>query len=124
LLKAFHDVEARGYIYYPFDLEETRSYWNKSSDPYYAFVEDCIIFESTASTLKKNLYSAFITWCTEKKLATKNSNIFSREIYKYLIIHGVQDGRKTVEGKNIRAWNGLRLTNQEEKDQDQQTLDE
>lgn len=123
-IKALKDIEERGYIYYPYTIEETKDYWLKSSDPLYALVEEHIEFESTAKLSKSDLYDKYRDWSIENKLAVKQSNIFSREIKKYL--KGVKDGVTTIKGKNTRVWEGIRLKETEPfiEDDEQITLDE
>ena len=124
LLKALKDVMQRGYVYCPFSIDEKRDLWNSSSDPYYKFVEECIIFDMTSITTKADLYTCFIKWVDEKKLPTKEHNVFSREIAKHLIIKGIQDGNTMIAGKHQRTWAGLRLVTDEERLKKQKTLDD
>jgi P4 family phage/plasmid primase-like protien len=91
-------------------LEEVRSFMQKGSNPIREFVDQYIIADPDAETLKEELYLSYVEFCKNLGYPYKADNVFSR-FFKPELPHGaiVTEGqpRKT---SHKRTWKGILCT--------------
>jgi len=88
-------------------VEETRDYYQKLSDPVFAFIDDRCNIDPNAWIIKTQLYAAYIEYCNKKKLMKLSQTAFTIELKKQIQLH---EERKTIEkGRRERVWFGIEL---------------
>jgi len=95
--------------------------YTKASDPIKAFLEDETVEDPNGWVAKQELYRAYVEYVNSHKLqAPVTQHTFFQSIPKYV---KVTTERKNVKGERIRAYVGIRLKNEQEKeDEENETL--
>jgi len=97
--------------------EDMRIYYQKLSNPVFAFIEDECTLDSESAITKADLYSAFVKYADLKKLGKVSLTAFSLDMKA----QGLKDYRGSDE-KRTSYWHGIRLTTDQEREE--KTLDE
>ncbi len=105
MLHRYDKILKKGFSYTKTTLE-TKEMYIKTSDPIGAFVTEKIVQASKGVVTKHELYNAYIEYCKTRKLPIVYSNIFSKNLRKYI---KVEDCRPKIKGKRVTAWRGIEL---------------
>jgi len=103
--------------------DEIMELYTRASDPVKSFLDEQTVEDPNAYIVKQDLYSAYVEYVNSHKLASPLSQTsFFRNILKY---RRLATERKTVKGQRVWVYIGLRLKNEQEKEEenDQETLD-
>jgi putative DNA primase/helicase len=106
---------------YSKSVDEIMEIYTKASDPIKAFLEDETVEDPNGWVAKQELYRAYVEYVNSHKLqAPVTQHTFFQSIPKYV---KVTTERKNVKGERIRAYVGIRLKNEQEKeDEENETL--
>lgn len=89
------------------NVEETRAEYIARSDPIWGFAEECLIMESEAYEVKADVYEAYKDYCKQHTFVVAPSNIFSRDLKKYVAFTHCQRTIKLKRG--VPCYSGIRL---------------
>ena len=98
------------------NVEEIREYYEKLSNPIYAFINDICLQEDNAGITKREFYDALMKYCEDKNLSKPTTTYTTQEMKRLRF----EDGQRH---DGSRIWKGIRLKTDEEKKEDK-TLDE
>ena len=90
------------------DLEDIRQYYEKLSNPIFAFLNDTCIQEDNAEISKKEFYDGLMKYCEDKKIS-KPTTVYTTQEMKRLRI---DEGQKH---EGTRIWKGIRWKTDTEK---------
>jgi putative DNA primase/helicase len=93
--------------------DEVRQYYQKLSDPLFAFLEDCCQQGHNQQVSKSDLYSGYVLYCENNKLTKTNQSQFTKELKKHVSI--LREERPQIDGVRVRVWKGIGLLKQYEK---------
>ncbi len=91
------------------NVEEIRLYYEKLSNPIYAFTEENCIKQTDGEIPKKEFYMKLMTYCMERKLTLATSNFTTQEMKRL----GFSESQKH---DGSRIWEGLRWKTPDERD--------
>lgn len=94
----------KGEYTYNKSTEEVEREYKIKSDPIIAFVEECILFSSTESISKSQMFDAYCTWCKKHGIEIMREQSLSRA----LTVMGYSDERET-SGSRERYWKDCSL---------------
>lgn len=84
------------------DVEDIRKYYEKLSNPIYAFIEEKMVFDKDGSVTKRDFYQELMKYCAEKRLTKPTQTFVTQELKRQQIEESF-----TTENKAI--YRGLRL---------------
>lgn len=86
--------------------------WRAESDQVIGFANDCLEFDPQAWTSTEDMLKAFNAWLDSTGHRPWNAMTLGTRMggHEVLTSNHVEQGRKTVNGKKLRGWAGVRLT--------------
>ncbi|MCD6256013.1 MAG: hypothetical protein J7J44_07060, partial [Deltaproteobacteria bacterium] len=97
------------------NIEKMMDMWKRRSSSVYAFVQDMCVVSQDAEIPKDELYSAYVDYCDENDFDAVKKNSFGMQLPSYARVRSVQ---KRIGGRRIRVWQGIRLKNEEDREED------
>lgn len=88
-------------------VEKIMEEWMSRSNSVYAFVKERIEKDPKSYEAKDDVYAAYVEYCEENELPALAKNKFSQELMR--LVPGVRVERKTIAGKRVQVWAGIRL---------------
>jgi len=97
-------------------LEVLRQDYIRRSSPIRAFLMDAVVMKSIGVVSKRALFSAFVKYCTEMKLAVVTDQTFYRNLPIYFAKNPLQESREDLQGDGKRApcYRGIQLRREED----------
>ncbi len=89
-------------------VDEVTEMYLRTSDPVYAFLQDCCEVEPNAWIEKDRLYQAYVKYSTTNNLPVKKPNAFARALQNQTSIK-VHSTRPRVGDDRVTAWEGIKL---------------
>ena len=99
------------------NIEETRAEYISKSDPIWGFAEQKLVMESDSFEQKRIVYEAYTEYCRQRKLPIAPSNVFSRDLKKFV---SFRDGQRMVDGKKVTCYVGIELVDKKELKKDEE----
>jgi putative DNA primase/helicase len=93
------------------NVEETRYEYISKSDPIWGFAEQKLVIESDSYEPKRIVYEAYTEYCRQRKLPIAPSNVFSRDLKKFVAF---RDGQRMVDGKKVTCYVGIELVDKKD----------
>jgi P4 family phage/plasmid primase-like protien len=109
-LKSLKDLKKNKEFTNSQNTEDMRTYYQKLSNPVFAFIDDECTLDQESAITKADLYQAFVKYADLKKLGKVNQTMFSLEIKA----QGIKDYRGSDE-KRTHYWHGIRLATDQER---------
>ena len=105
---------------YKKSVEEIQEIYTRASNPVKAFLDEETVEDSEAYIVKEDLYEAYKDYVKKHKLASPLSSVsFFINVQKY---RKLKTERKNVGNERKRVFLGLRLKNEEEKEEENESL--
>lgn len=89
-------------------VDEVTEMYLRTSDPVYAFLQDCCDPETDSWIEKDQLYKAYVKYSEDNNLPAKKPNSFARALQNQTHIK-VRSIRPRVGDTRITAWEGIKL---------------
>jgi putative DNA primase/helicase len=104
---------------YSKSTEQIREEYIRKSDPVAAFVMDCLLQKSNATTEKGKLYQAFVEYCNTRQMPLKSQRTFFQTLPRQI---ACVEQRLKEGSKRLRVLSGIELRKQEDwgKDTDEE----
>ncbi len=118
-LKGLKRLLQNGSFSYTKTVDDTTTFYQRSSDPVYAFLEDKCEPSATDCIEKMALHLAYEDYCKENNLPAKKPVSFIRALQNQTYIM-VKSARPRIGGELTRVWNGIKF---KEKDEDDKEID-
>lgn len=96
--------------------EEVRQDYIRRSSPIRAFLMDAVTMKPTGVVSKRDLFAAFVRYCTKMKLAIVTDQTFFRNLPMYFAKNPLQESREDPEGsgKRVPCYRGIHLRKEED----------
>ena len=107
-LQGLKRLLTKGEFSYAMSVENIAEFYQQAADPVYAFAMGKCELDVTATTVKTELYDAYVKFCLAKKLPVQKPNSFARSLVNQVTFH-VTDTKIKVGGKRIPAFVGIKL---------------
>jgi len=104
-LQEFRKVLERGYFSETEEMDKLRKEWLGDNNVVQEFLDEYCILGPELYTKKVYLYDAYKRYCFANGYKALSNQKFKRELGRF----NVYDAPKLVNGKTIRAYNGVRL---------------
>lgn len=91
-------------------IEDIMDYYEKASNPVFAFLDDRCILEKDGFTSGEEIYCEFAKYCNSKHIMVISVRGFNSGLRK----QGFELTRPKKEGARVRGWSGIRLRREDE----------
>ncbi|MCL0093010.1 phage/plasmid primase, P4 family [Dehalococcoidia bacterium] len=98
----------QGDFSFALSAEDVASKYMKAADPVYAFVEECCSLNGRGWIAKRDLYDAYISYCTKNGIPKLGMESFGRQL-KNTPNARVTSKKKGGRGERVWAWEGISL---------------
>lgn len=109
---------------YSRSTEENRDYYERMTDPVFAFKEDWVEYNPDSEwwTTKEETYIWYQRYCTEHHLPITASNSVSKDMKRHII--GLTESKKKTLNGRKNGWVGIRINKDKEKEDNDQEDEE
>lgn len=85
--------------------DEMREYYQRTSDPIYAFINDNVEYDTNSYITKDDFFTAFCEYCRANRLSPVAKNLFSKRLHEHIT---VSEYKPSISGKRVYCWLGIR----------------
>jgi len=89
----------------PEQVKQATGDYKKAMDPLVGFFEDELVFSQDGTTRAKDLRAAYEAWCGQNGKRPVDAKRMARGLEQ----RGCRKERPTIEGKQVRVWNGVQI---------------